>query len=553
MVVIDGDNRDPTRCGTVPAVPYPDIDEDRVRKLAGNVRSFANNVRDTHEAASGVITGMGSVYSGYSYDQLLAVWAGLSATHMRELDTACRMVAQVLDVAAEVVVAVKVAVLAELAGLAAGYAALTAGAFATGGLTAAMDLAVQTAARKLCEVMEQALAAYLLSEVAGKAITPLSHAVDRLVHGILDDAAARLLEPPPNGSEPSLSIDPDEVGRYAGMLHDYADDIRGHARNFTAQAAGGPDAATAHAPLTTNHPGTPAPATTTKPTGVAGNNVLPNPAATHPKHDGASPGNGPTTRTSGNNKSASTPPQSMQPTGPAFPPQHRSPVTTTSIAPPGELTPATPAADRPQPWASPVPNSDAMSTPTTVVSQPDTTQAPHAPQQHDTPARPGEHPAAPGQAPVTAGPGDVSRTPASVADSTDHPGRTGPRNRIGPPAPPLSGTPRQNEPDFPSPWARSRSAARKATSAKNTPAKAGRSRLLGDTPAKPARTPWSTPKPAPAGARVFAPRTPDRPTATPQPPGDATGSRPASRTATTETPTRGSTDRARGTAGRPHR
>lgn len=80
-------------------VPYPDIDEDRVRTLAGHVRSFADNVRSTtHEAASGAITGMGSVYSGYSYDQLLAVWASLSATRMRELEMACRVVAQALDV-----------------------------------------------------------------------------------------------------------------------------------------------------------------------------------------------------------------------------------------------------------------------------------------------------------------------------------------------------------------------------------------------------------------------------------------------------------------------
>jgi hypothetical protein len=515
-------------------VPYPDIDEDRVRNLAGRVRKFADNVRDTHDSASAAITGMGSVYSGYSYDQLLAVWASLSATHMRELDTACRVVARALDVAAGVVVAVKVAVLAELAALAAGYAGLMAAAFATGGLTAVMDLAVQTAARKLCEAMEQALVAYLLSEVAGKAIAPLSHAVDRLVRGILDDAAARLMQPLPPGSAPPLSIDLDEVLRYASLLHDYANDIRGHARNFATQTAAGPDIAPAHPPLPTDRPDTTAPA---RPADVGGHGMSANPAATHPQRNGVSPGDGRTARASGSDGSASTPPRSMHPTSRSFTPRHRS-LGTTTVDGSGASPPATPGAAQPYPWTSPVSNSDAAGTPAAVVSQPDTVQAPHAPEQRDTPTRPGGHPdpTAPGQAPITAGSGGdaPARTPAPVAGSTDHPGTTGPDNRSGPLIPPAYGTP-QDAPASPSPWARSRRAVRKTTSAKNTLAEASPPPLPGDTPAKKAaRTPWSTPKPAPAAARVFPPRTRTRPTATPPLPGDATVSRPASRTPTTK-------------------
>src|SRR5947208_3277313 len=94
-------------------IPYPDINEDQVHDLARHVRTFATNVRNTHESATGVINDMGSVYQGYSYSQLVSVWAAMSATHMNELDGACKVVAGALDVTAEVIRAVKIALLAD--------------------------------------------------------------------------------------------------------------------------------------------------------------------------------------------------------------------------------------------------------------------------------------------------------------------------------------------------------------------------------------------------------------------------------------------------------
>ncbi|WP_330253185.1 hypothetical protein OG874_00770 [Nocardia sp. NBC_00565] len=86
-----------------------------LRLSAGVIVSAAANIQDTHESATRVVKDMGSVYSGYSYEQLVAAWAAMSATHMADLDLACKVVARVLEVAAEVITVVKVAVLAELA------------------------------------------------------------------------------------------------------------------------------------------------------------------------------------------------------------------------------------------------------------------------------------------------------------------------------------------------------------------------------------------------------------------------------------------------------
>ncbi|MET9025373.1 hypothetical protein ABZW96_07080 [Nocardia sp. NPDC004168] len=208
-------------------IPYPDINEDDVRALAGHVRTFAAQVRDTHDSATGVIDEMGAFYSGDSYQQLVATWAGMSATHMRRLDSACKIVGQALDVAATVITAVKVAVLAELAALAATYASM----MITPPLAPSAPL-IAAAARKLCEQMAQYLIGYIVAEVIGKAIEPLEQAIDDMVKGIVYDATRDALDVPSSGRPAPLRIDPDAVQHFAKVLDDHADDIMRHAATF---------------------------------------------------------------------------------------------------------------------------------------------------------------------------------------------------------------------------------------------------------------------------------------------------------------------------------
>ncbi|MFE7744978.1 hypothetical protein [Nocardia sp. NPDC057455] len=208
-------------------VPYPDINEDDVRALAEHVRTFAAQVQDTHDSATGVIDQMGAFYSGESYQQLVATWATMSSTHMRQLGSACEVVGQALEVAATVITAVKVAVLAELAALAVAYASI----MVTPPLAPSAPLVV-AAARRLCEQMSQYLIGYIIAEVIGKAIEPLEQAIDDMVKGIVYDATRDALDIPSSGKPPPLRIDPDAVQHFAKVLDDHADDIMRHAATF---------------------------------------------------------------------------------------------------------------------------------------------------------------------------------------------------------------------------------------------------------------------------------------------------------------------------------
>lgn len=216
-------------------VPYPDINEEDVRALAQYVRDFAEGVAGTHDLATGAIDDMGSVYSGESYQQLVAAWARMSTSHMADLDQACHVVAGALNVAADVITAVKAAVVTELAALAASYAVV----LATPG-AGPYALAVREIARRLCQGMEEMLLTYFAAEVIEKAIEPLEETIDRLVNGVVRDTVRDALgvPAPGQGAVTPLYIEPDEVLRYAKVLDDLADDILEHAATFAENVAG---------------------------------------------------------------------------------------------------------------------------------------------------------------------------------------------------------------------------------------------------------------------------------------------------------------------------
>ncbi|WP_280245568.1 WXG100 family type VII secretion target [Nocardia abscessus] len=213
-------------------IPYPDVHEDDVRALAGHVRTFAAQVQDTHDSATGVIDQMGAFYSGESYQQLVATWAKMSSTHMRQLESASEIVGQALAAAATVITVVKVAVLAELAALATSYTAI----MLTPPLAPSAPL-VSAAARRLCEQMLHYLVGYIVAEVVGKAIEPLEQAIDDMVDGIVYDTARDALVVPPSSGTRAVHIDSNEVQRFAKVLDDHADDIMQHAANFAENVA----------------------------------------------------------------------------------------------------------------------------------------------------------------------------------------------------------------------------------------------------------------------------------------------------------------------------
>lgn len=218
-------------------VDWPQVNEDAVREFAGHVRDFAANLQDTHSAASATISQMSASYSGSSYEQLVAAWSHMSNSHMQELQDGCRVVADALDVAADVIVGMKAEAIAQLAVMAASFVADQAAAVATLGLAEAAEAAIVLAAKKIVKFLEQELVQHIVGEVIGKAVEPLEAVVEKAVNGLTYEAAGAILGGPGAGNVgSSFSMVPSDLQQHAQALQGHADEIAGHARNFVAKA-----------------------------------------------------------------------------------------------------------------------------------------------------------------------------------------------------------------------------------------------------------------------------------------------------------------------------
>ena len=174
-----------TWCLNMLGIPWPDIDEDELHNWATQVRTYANNTADTHDAAHAKVKSLATTTHGDSYDALSAGWEKASGTHMKEMVGGCQMFAGALDAAADVVVVVKGAIIAALAAMAAQIAAAQASAAITGGASEATIPAVvqttQTAVQGQLNQLAQQVISGLLQAVA----TPLEDTIARAVEGML--------------------------------------------------------------------------------------------------------------------------------------------------------------------------------------------------------------------------------------------------------------------------------------------------------------------------------------------------------------------------------
>lgn len=93
---------------SVIGINRPTVNEDKVREFASHVREFAQNVESAHQDSTATVHRLGEAYEGASYEALLAKWAALADSHLNELVQACHVVADALDIAADVIVGMKV-------------------------------------------------------------------------------------------------------------------------------------------------------------------------------------------------------------------------------------------------------------------------------------------------------------------------------------------------------------------------------------------------------------------------------------------------------------
>lgn len=221
-------------------VQWPAVDEDQVRMFAQHVRTFAENIDSTHQAATSTIRQMSAAYSGSSYEQLVATWARMSSSHMTQLVDACHTVATAVDVAADAIVAAKVAAIGELAAMATSFVADQAAAVITFGAAEAAEALIVEGTKKLINALIYQLEQHILGEVIGKAVAPLEQVVQRALGGLVFEGAESALGAPggSGAAEAGFGIVPDELLGHAARLQSHADQVAGHAQSFATSIAG---------------------------------------------------------------------------------------------------------------------------------------------------------------------------------------------------------------------------------------------------------------------------------------------------------------------------
>jgi uncharacterized protein YukE len=260
-------------------VDWPMINEDTVREVAGFVKEFADDVQSSHQDATQAIHAMGSAYQGASYEALVQGWADKSTTHMTALLDACNVVVKALDAAADFIVAQKVVAIGELVALAASFAADQAAAVATFGLAEAALAAIEMAARKAVEFMEQQLEQFIVAEVIEAGFKALKPVIESAMKGFVFEATSGALGAvagagesaggragsaqcvgtgsgagPAVGSGPGVGSDtsaasgtgtgsgfvihPEQLRSHAQILHRHADAVTDHAQVLMGRLSG---------------------------------------------------------------------------------------------------------------------------------------------------------------------------------------------------------------------------------------------------------------------------------------------------------------------------
>ncbi|GAA0665938.1 hypothetical protein GCM10010193_16760 [Kitasatospora atroaurantiaca] len=220
-------------------INWPSVNEDKVREFASHVREFAQNVESAHQDSTNTIQRLGQAYEGASYEALLAKWASVSDQHFNELVQACHVVADALDIAADVIVGMKVETIGELIALAAAFVADQAAAVATFGAAEAAVILIEEAAKRLINYLEQQLEQYIIGQVIEAAIGPLIDTVANAVSGMVFQAAESALGVSGGGGGGSgFRIEPDALDEHARMMHDHAETVAGHAQLFQSKIAG---------------------------------------------------------------------------------------------------------------------------------------------------------------------------------------------------------------------------------------------------------------------------------------------------------------------------
>jgi hypothetical protein len=125
--------------------------------------------------------------------------------------------------------------------LAASFVADQAAAVATFGLAEAALAAIELAARKAIEFLEQQLEQFILAQVIEAGFKALQPIIQRALDGFVFQAASAALGGPAGGGGAvgsGFQVIPEELRSHAQVLHSHADTVASHAQTLTGQLTG---------------------------------------------------------------------------------------------------------------------------------------------------------------------------------------------------------------------------------------------------------------------------------------------------------------------------
>nr|WP_202523557.1 hypothetical protein [Kitasatospora sp. SID7827] len=223
---------------------WPQVNEDSVREFAGHVRKFAADIDGTHATASAIIREMAEHYQADSYQQLVERWNTMSNDHMDEIVQICGVVATVLDVAADAIVAAKLAVITQLGIAAAELAAAAATAVVTLGASAAAEAALIEVTKRVVNAILQEVEQQIIGELVSRAVEPLEGVVERAISGLVFKGVQAALNGIASGGGggggggAGFQVNPDELLRLSNALQDHSQQVVGHVRSFATATSG---------------------------------------------------------------------------------------------------------------------------------------------------------------------------------------------------------------------------------------------------------------------------------------------------------------------------
>ncbi len=210
-------------------VPWPYIDEDQIRRFATMVRQFGQAVEQTHLDATRTMADFAGAYQGAATQRMQSGWAEMSARHTRELVQGCRLLAEALEVGADVIVAQKAEALVELAAMAAAFVADQAAAVATLGLAEAAAPVIIETGKKLLETLKQQIIQYIVGEIIEAAAKPLFAQIEHAMSGLdwSQNSGG-------GGAEAGdgFMLHHELAGGHLDLLRGHADTFRGHAQTL---------------------------------------------------------------------------------------------------------------------------------------------------------------------------------------------------------------------------------------------------------------------------------------------------------------------------------